>query len=213
MCDSKCACENNLCSCVNRQCTYYNYPSYLNSKACVPKENYSTYKSYSGIGYKGKYQNPISYFSSFPYRYCKPNTTITSQSGSGSGSFSDYLKYDSCCCKYITCVNSSQSCPPLSPSFTINYALPSCPLDQLTSVNVFPIISAGTPLGGVWTLSQPGVPGVNVLFAIDSSTGELIIPQTQPAGSPFPGPESGTYTVTYTVCGYSIQWTADLGQC
>ena len=57
ICDSKCACENNVCSCVNRQCTYYNYPSYLSSRTCIPTENYSTYKSYSGIGYKGKYHS------------------------------------------------------------------------------------------------------------------------------------------------------------
>ena len=43
MCDYKCA---------TSQCTYYNYPSYVNSKACIPIENYSTYKLYSGIGYK-----------------------------------------------------------------------------------------------------------------------------------------------------------------
>jgi hypothetical protein len=98
MCDYKCACENNACSCVNSQCTYYNYPSYLNSRACVPRENYSTYKSYSGIGYKGKYQNPISYFSSFSYRYCKPNTIIDS-SGYPNG------KYNTCCCKFASCGN------------------------------------------------------------------------------------------------------------
>ena len=99
MCDYKCACEKNSCSCINRQCTYYNYPSYLNSRACVPKKNYSTYKSYSGIGYKGKYQNPISYFSSFSYRYCKPNTIVVDTSGYPNG------KYNTCCCKFASCGN------------------------------------------------------------------------------------------------------------
>ena len=97
MCDYKCLCEdgNNTCGCVNDKCTYYNYPSYLNSKACRPKEKYSTFKSYSGIGYKGKYQNQYSYFSSFPYRYCKPNIVTDSSS--------DYEKYNSCCCKFASC--------------------------------------------------------------------------------------------------------------
>ena len=96
MCDYKCLCEDekNTCGCINDKCTYYNYPSYLNSKACRPKEKYSTFKSYSGIGYKGKYQNQYSYFSSFPYRYCKPNTITES---------SDYPKYNSCCCKFASC--------------------------------------------------------------------------------------------------------------
>ena len=101
MCDYKCLCEdgNNTCGCINDKCTYYNYPSYLNSKACRPPSEklnsltgYNlTFKSYSGIGYKGKNQNQYSYFSSFPYRYCKPNIVTESSS---------YAKYNSCCCKF-----------------------------------------------------------------------------------------------------------------
>jgi len=116
--------------------------------------------------------------------------------------------------------STTSQCPPFSSSFTIDYALQNaipgaigCPLDLSAPQSVSPIISVGTPSGGVWTISQPGVPGVNVLFTIDSSTGVITIPKRESPPAILTGPEQGTYTVTYTVCGYLIQWSDDLGDC
>ena len=122
-------------------------------------------------------------------------------------------------CKNIIS-NTNTSCPPFSSSFTIDYAIQNalpgavnCPLNLLAPQNVSPILSPGTPLGGVWTISQPGLPGVNVLFTINSSTGVITIPARLNPPSLFTGPEQGTYTVTYTVCGFLLTWSDNLGYC
>jgi hypothetical protein len=131
------------------------------------------------------------------------------------------IAYSSSCTTLNGCP--STPCSPYSPSFTIHYLLPnpdptnplSCPLDITPPIppqNVSPIISSGTPSGGVWTISQPGIPGVNVLFTIDSSTGVITVP-VQNIFPPLTGPESGIYTVTYTVCGFSLTWSNLLQGC
>jgi len=125
------------------------------------------------------------------------------------------IAYSSSCTTLNGCP--STPCSPYSPSFTIDYLLPgpnplNCPLDLVAPENVSPIISSGTPSGGVWTISQPGVPGTNVLFTIDSSTGVITIP-AQNIFPPLTGPESGLYTVTYTVCGFSLTWSNLLQGC
>ena len=107
----------------------------------------------------------------------------------------------------------SNTCPPFSSSFTINYdeiLAFNCPLDQsLTTLMFSPIISQGTPPGGVFTISQqPNIPGVNTLFTIDSSTGVITIPPPNPL--PY---EHGLYIFTYTVCGYVIQWSGEIQAC
>jgi len=210
-------------------CNYYNYPSYLNSRECIPEEKHCTYKSYSGVGYKGKNKNPISYYNLLSRRYLEPTKITTYESTSDSS----YLKYDSSnCCKLIanTCIlNENVSCQnceilpysSLSYSRKINYILPFCPLYQEEPVSVFPILSDGVEFGGEWTLSQPGVEGKNILFTIDSKTGEIVIPEQQPLGSKLTGPEPGKYTVTYNVYKYktysgngykkySVEWSQDL---
>ena len=123
------------------------------------------------------------------------------------------IAYSSSCTTLNGC-----PCSPYSPSFTIDYPLPSlsypCPLGlQLAPQYVSPIISSGTPSGGVWTISQPGIPGVNVLYTIDSSTGVITIPSYLSVIPPLTYLESGIYTVTYTVCGYLIQWSDELQDC
>jgi len=105
------------------------------------------------------------------------------------------------------------TCPPFSSSFTINYdaiLAYHCPLDSTTTLMFAPIISQGTPTGGVFTISQqPNIPGVNPLFTIDSSTGVVTIPP----GSDGHALEQGVYIFTYTVCGYVIQWSGNIGAC
>ena len=123
------------------------------------------------------------------------------------------IAYSSSCTTLNGC-----PCSPYSPSFTIDYPLPSlsypCPLGlQLAPQYVSPIISSGTPSGGVWTISQPGIPGVNVLYTIDSSTGVITIPSYLSVIPPLTYLESGIYTVTYTVCGFSLTWSGDLQGC
>jgi hypothetical protein len=126
------------------------------------------------------------------------------------------IAYSSSCTTLNGCP--STPCSPYSPSFTIDYPLPgasgptACPMDLVAPQNVSPIISSGTPSGGVWTISQPGIPGTNVLFTIDSSTGVITIP-AQNIFPPLIGPEIGIYTVTYTVCGFSLTWSNLLQGC
>lgn len=187
-------------------CSYYNYPSYFNSRECIPEEKYCTYKSYSGVGYKGKNKNPISYYNLILRQYLEPINITTYES-----SESLYLKYNSSnCCKLIanTCILKEnvpfQNCESLVLPYLkkINYILPFCPLYQEDPVIIFPILSDDIELGGEWTLSQPGIEGKNILFTIDSKTGEIVIPEQQPLGSKLTGPKPGKYTVTYTVYGY-----------
>ena len=132
------------------------------------------------------------------------------------------IAYSSSCTTLNGCPSTpSTSCSPYSPSFTIDYPLPGvpgqpfqCPLDlQLVPQYVSPIISSGTPSGGVWTISQPGIPGVNVLYTIDSSTGVITIPSYLSVIPPLTYLESGIYTVTYTVCGFSLTWSNLLQGC
>uniref|UniRef100_A0A6C0EZV5 Uncharacterized protein n=1 Tax=viral metagenome TaxID=1070528 RepID=A0A6C0EZV5_9ZZZZ len=207
----------NTCNDQNNKCTYSDYLTFLNSKTTCRPVNQKTYKSYSSGGFKGSKGSPNSYLNSIPSKFCTnyANTTETTP----------YLRYSdlSKCCKFVCkniISNTNTSCPPFSSSFTIDYAIQNalpgainCPLNLPAPQNVSPIISPGTPLGGVWTISQPGVPGVNVLFTIDSSTGVITIPARLNPPSLFTGPEQGTYTVTYTVCGFLLIWSDDLGYC
>ena len=207
----------NTCNNQNNKCTYSDYLTFLNSKTTCRPVNQKTYKSYSSGGFKGSKKSPNSYYNSIPAQFCAnyADTTETSP-------YPRYSDFSKCCkfvCKGIT--STTSSCPPFSSSFTIDYALQNaipgaigCPLDLLAPQNVSPIISVGTPSGGVWTISQPGVPGVNVLFTIDSSSGVITIPARVPQTPLVPyGPQQGIYTVTYTVCGYLIQWSDELQDC
>ena len=200
----------NTCNNQNNKCTYSDYSTFLNSKTTCRPVNQKTYKSYSSGGFKGSKGSPNSYLNSIPSKFCAnyADTTETSP----------YLRYSdlsNCCkfvCKSFTSTTPSSSCSPFSPNFTINYdeminLNGGCPFNSSTSIT--PIISQGTPPGGVFTISQPGISGINTLLTIDSSTGVVTIPVVTTSG-PI---EQGNYTITYTVCGYFIQWTGYLTAC
>jgi hypothetical protein len=202
----------NTCNDRNNKCTYSDYSTFLNSKTTCRPVNQKTYKSYSSGGFKGSKKSPNSYYNSIPAQFCAnyADTTETSP----------YLRYSdfSKCCKFVCkniISNTSSSCPPFSSSFTINYdeiltSNGGCPLDSIVPFMIAPIISQGTPTGGVFTISQqPNIPGANPQFTIDSSTGVVTIPGFDGSA----GHEQGDYIFTYTVCGYVIQWTAYIGAC
>lgn len=199
----------NTCNNQNNKCTYSDYLTFLNSKTTCRPVNQKTYKSYSSGGFKGSKGSPNSYYNSIPAQFCAnyADTTETSP----------YLRYSdfSKCCKFVCkgITSTTSSCPPFSSSFTIDYhdilsSNEGCPLDSSNPLMIAPIISQGTPTGGVFTISQPGISGINTLFTIDSSTGVVTIPANTSSG-----PIAGEYTITYTVCGYVIQWTAYIGAC
>jgi uncharacterized delta-60 repeat protein len=201
----------NTCNDRNNKCTYSDYSTFLNSKTTCRPVNQKTYKSYSSGGFKGSKGSPNSYLNSISSKFCAnyADTTETSP----------YLRYSdlsNCCkfvCKSFTSTIPSSSCSPFSPNFTINYnallqSNDNCPLNNSIDTYFSPVISQGTPPGGVFTISQPGISGINTLFTIDSSTGVVTIPANTSSG-----PIAGEYTITYTVCGYFIQWTAFVTDC
>lgn len=201
----------NTCNDRNNKCTYSDYSTFLNSKTTCRPVNQKTYKSYSSGGFKGSKGSPNSYLNSISSKFCAnyADTTETSP----------YLRYSdlsNCCkfvCKSFTSTIPSSSCSPFSPNFTINYnallqSNDNCPLNNSIDTYFSPVISQGTPPGGVFTISQPGISGINTLFTIDSSTGVVMIPVNTSSG-----PIAGEYTITYTVCGYFIQWTAFVTDC
>ena len=202
----------NTCNNQNNKCTYSDYSTFLNSKTTCRPVNQKTYKSYSSGGFKGSKGSPNSYLNSIPSKFCAnyADTTETSP----------YLRYSdlSKCCKFVcksfTSTTPSSSCSPFSPNFTINYnalleSNGGCPFNNSIDTYFSPVISTGTPPGGVFTISQPGISGINTLLTIDSSTGVVTIPVVTTSG-PI---EQGNYTITYTVCGYFIQWTGYLTAC
>lgn len=200
------------CNNQNNKCTYSDYSTFLNSKTTCRPVNQKTYKSYSSGGFKGSKGRPNSYLNSISSKFCANYTDTTETSP-----YPRYSDLSKCCkfvCKSFTSTTPSSSCPPLSLNFTINYnalldSNGECPFNNSIDTYFSPVISPGTPPGGVFTISQPGISGINTLLTIDSSTGVVTIPVVTTSGII----EQGDYTITYTVCGYFIQWIAYLTAC
>jgi hypothetical protein len=90
---------------------------------------------------------------------------------------------------------------------SISYNLPDCPIDQQATISYPVIFGPGTPSGGVFTLTVPGV-GSNPA-TLNASTGAFTIPGILSGGID----PSGAYIVTYTVNNLVLQQVIDLQGC